>query len=318
VSLSFLRPLAVASAVIVLMAGCAPGPEGGDKLDPAKSPLAEYYSTMYGGGDEEDFAKQQQKVEELVAVCMADEGFEYIPVDQSQYMSTSDVAEYDPQSKKWVAENGYGITTQNGMAPEVDPEEEQFVDPNQSYVEALSATEQTAYYETLYGVSPTEEEMNNEEYEYSWEKAGCQGAAQHEVRPQAYDDEKYQPLLEKMNTIYETVQRDPKVAELDSSWSSCMADAGFTSYAKKQDAMDAVIEKSNALYEDGSAEGPSDEMLKEVQEFEIETAMADLECATSIDYQDTVLGVQFELEKQFIADNKSELDAMVAEYEQAG
>jgi hypothetical protein len=39
-----------------------------------------------------------------------------------------------------------------------------------------------AYYEALYGPSPTEEELNDDgSYEWNWETAGCSGWAQHEL-----------------------------------------------------------------------------------------------------------------------------------------
>ncbi|WP_309620880.1 hypothetical protein [Salinibacterium sp.] len=314
----FIAPPAVAVALVLILAGCAPGQESGNKLDPMKSPLSEYYASLYGSGDQKDYAKQQKKVEELVAKCMAKEGFDYIPVDQSQNISYGSDEGVDRNTKKWVAENGYGMTTQNDSQPTPDPEQEPYVDPNQPYVESLSATEQAAFYETLYGVSPTEEEMASEDFVYSWENGGCQGAAQHEVQPQPSDNEKYKALLEKMNTIYEKVQSDPVIAKLDATWSSCMADAGYSSYSKKQDAINAVVEESNKLYDSETGEPPADDELKRVQKLEIDTAVADFACSEKIDYQDKSLAVQFALEKQFIADNKAELDAMVAEYEQAG
>lgn len=313
----FIAPTAVAAALILILSGCAAGQEGGGKLDPMKSPLSEYYASLYGSGDQKDFEKQQTKVQELVAVCMAKEGFDYIPTDQSQYSSSVDEG-VDRNTKKWVAENGYGMTTQNGNEPAPDPEQEQYVDPNQDYIASLSPTEQTVFYEILYGVSPTEEEMASEDYVYTWENGGCQGAAQNEVQPQPYDNEKYKPLLEKMNTLYEKAQSDPVIAKLDAAWSSCMADAGYSSYSKKQDAMDAVIEESNGLYDSETGEPPADDELTRVQELEIDTAVADFACSEKLDYQNKSLAVQFALEKQFIADNKAELDAMVAEYEQAG
>ena len=315
---SLIAPTAIAVGLILVLSGCASGQDTADKLDPMKSPLAEYYASLYGSGDQEDFATQQKKVEELVAACMADEGFEYVPVDQSQYGSYTEDDGVDRNTTEWVAKNGYGMTTQNDSPPMPDPEQEQFVDPNQPYVESLSATEQTAYYETLYGVSPTEEEAASEDFEYTWENGGCQGAAQHEVRPQPYEDAKYKPLLDKMNTIYEKVQGDPVIAELDATWSSCMADAGYSSYSKKQDAMNAVNDEVNSLYQSETGEPPADDELERVQKLEIDIAVADFACSEKIDYQDKSLTVQFALEEQFIADNKTELDAMIAEYEQAG
>jgi hypothetical protein len=320
---SALRPLiaptAIAAALILILSGCTSGEDSAGKLDREKSPLGEYYAALYGSGDEKDLAKQQKKMQELIAKCMADEGFDYLPVDQSQYTSTSpDEVGIDRSTKKWAAENGYGITTQDNTQPTGDPDQEPYVDPNQAYIESLSTSEQAAYYETLYGVSPTEEEMASEDFVYNWENGGCQGAAQNEVQPQPSEDGKYKALIDKMNGLFEKFQTDPGLAKLESDWSSCMADAGYASYSKKDDAAEAVVAESNKLYSSETGEPPADSELKRVQKLEIDTAVADFDCSKKVNYEDRALTAQFALEKQFVADNKTELDAMVAEYENAG
>ena len=79
---SLIAPAALALGAALVLSGC--GVIGApEKLDPEKSPLAEYMSACYGEQDQEFYDKQSKQVEELVAACMADEGFEYIPVDQS-------------------------------------------------------------------------------------------------------------------------------------------------------------------------------------------------------------------------------------------
>jgi hypothetical protein len=316
--------ITLAVATTLALAGCSPDGGGGGELDPEKTPLTEYYDAIYGQYDEKEQTAKQNEVEELMAVCMAEEGFEYVPVDQSQWasMNTFDEDE-DRDTKEWVASNGYGMSQTPEEQAEQNEQMEEFVDPNQDYVMSLSESEQTAYYEVLYGPQPSEEEMESGDYEYSWETSGCSGKAQHDVNGvPVYEDPEYKPLLDDMNGLWEKLQKSPTVVKAEAAWSSCMADAGYADFKKKEDAMTSVNEASNAYYESlNPAETttpvePDPAKLAELREKEIEVALADFTCAEETDYQDTVLKAQFDLEKQFIADHKAELDAMAADVAQ--
>ena len=313
--------LAIAVVVSLAVAGCSAS-NSADKLDPADSPLNEYLSVVYGSDRDQDFYdKQQMEVEELVAVCMADEGFEYIPVDQSQGVVISTEDPEDTNTEEWVATHGYGMSQTPEEIAEMDEGTEEFVDPNQPYLETLSESEATAYYEVLYGVQPSEDELNEDgSYDYNWETAGCQGAAQHEVQGEnVYDQEEHKALFDDIDALYTDMQTSPEMKELDAEWASCMADAGYTDYKAKQEAIQDVIDKSNAMWEGDNAEtGPTEEQQAEQREYEIEIALADFKCADAMDYIDKSTAIQFELEEQFIEDNKSELDAIVAEAEKVG
>ena len=305
--------LALAVVLSLAVAGCSAA-DSDKELKPEDSPLQKYTSVIYGDQDQEDWNKQQLESEELVAVCMADEGFEYIPVDQSQGQVISSDEGVDTNTEEWVASHGYGMSQTPEEIEEMNEGADEWVDPNQPYVESLSEGEMTAYYEVLYGVTPTDEEMNEDgSYEYNWEDAGCQGAAQHEVQGEnVYEQEEHKALFDAINDMYTSLPENPKTKKLDAEWASCIADAGYPQFKAKQDAFDDVIEKSNALWEEGSETGPTDEQLADARKYEIEIALADFKCADSIDYNDKVMAIQFEVEEQFIADNKAELDAVVA------
>jgi hypothetical protein len=312
--------LAIAVVVSLAVAGCSAS-NSAEKLDPADSPLNEYLSVVYGDQDQDEWDKQQMEVEELVAVCMADEGFEYIPVDQSQGVVISTEDPEDTNTEEWVATHGYGMSQTPEEIEEMNEGTEEFVDPNQPYLETLSESEATAYYEVLYGVQPTEDELNEDgSYDYNWETAGCQGAAQHEVQGESpAEQEEHKALFDDINALYTDMQTSPEMKKLDAEWASCMADAGYTDYKTKQEAIQDVIDKSNAMWEGDNAEtGPTEEQQAEQREYEIEIALADFKCADAMDYTDKSTAIQFELEEQFIEDNKSELDAIVAEAEKAG
>ena len=118
-----LRPALVFATTAVLglsLAGCSTvsGIFGGgsEKLDPEDSPLTEYMSALYGGdlspeALEDQATAQQTLMEESIAACMQEEGFEYIPqVDGAFAVFGSDV-EWEPDEREWVEKYGYGPPT---------------------------------------------------------------------------------------------------------------------------------------------------------------------------------------------------------------
>jgi hypothetical protein len=296
---------------MLLLAGCAGG-TGGEELDPEKSPLTEYFSALYGDQDEDAWAKQQEEVEELVAACMTDEGFEYIPVDQDQYdFINEDGPEWG--TKEFVELNGYGMQQSEEEMEQMEEQSQEYVDPNQDYVATLSESEQTAFYEVLYG-PPSPETEEAVEFEYNWETAGCYGAAQHQVQgEQPYDDDRYKSLFEDMNEMYEDLQKTPEIKKADADWAECMADAGEPGFKTKQDAVMEIQDALNAVWEaNPTGELDQKEELAELRERELELALVDFECAEKVDYEQRSLAGQFELEKKFIKEHKKQLDEIKA------
>ena len=313
---SLLAAVAAAALLSLTLAGCS-SDTAAAKLDPAESPLTKYMSVMNEGFDEDSMLAQQNEQEELVATCMADEGFDYVPVDNSQYsgMTSDDGEEYG--TEKWVAENGYGMSQSPEQIAEQQEQSQEFVDPNQDYVMSLSESEQAAYYEVLYGVQPTEEEVGEDgSYEYNWETSGCQGFASHEINGDQPSQEEHAGLYEAMSAMYEAAQSSPTLVKLDADWAACMADAGYATFTKKADAQESIMTEQDALYEEQSGAGPDEAVLAEMREKELALAMVDFTCAEELDYADASMKVQFDLEEQFITDHKSELDALIADSEQ--
>ena len=313
---SLLTAIATGAFLSLTLAGCS-GEKAAAKLDPAESPLSEYMSAMYGDYDEDSIIAQQNEQEELVATCMADEGFDYVPVDNSQYsgMMSDDGEEYG--TEKWVAENGYGMSQSPEQIAAQEEQSQEYIDPNQDYVTSLSEGEQAAYYEVLYGVQPTEEEMGEDgSYEYNWETSGCQGFASHEINGDQPSQDDHAALYDAMNAMYEESQSSPTLVALDAEWATCMADAGYATFLKKGDAQESISNDQNAIYESATETGPDEQALADLREKELAVAMADYTCAEEVDYTDASMKVQFDLEEQFITDHKSELDALIADSEQ--
>lgn len=308
-----------AAGAVVLLAGCS-GPGGGEKLDYEDSPLNQYFSAINESYDEDHWVEQQKEVEELVAACMSKEGFDYTPVDQSQGMVSFDDTDWEErQTEEWISQNGWGMVQTQAEMDAQQEETNEWVDPNGPYVESLSPSEQEAYWATLHGPGPSEDELNEDgSYEWNWETSGCYGAAQHEVEGEAggnyWDDEEFKPLMDAMNAMWEKTQQSEEVRELDRKWAECMADAGYPGLKQRQDAQMDVNEQVNAVYEEMDWENPDYSPMDELKELEIETALADFRCAKDLDYENTQLKAQFAVEEQFVQDHKSELDALVAAY----
>ncbi|WP_194765575.1 hypothetical protein [Microbacterium sp. UFMG61] len=331
-------PLAAlaATALVFTLAGCSGATDG--ELTYEDSPLNEYLSAAYGGDlspeeQQKQFEERQLKTEELMAECMAEEGFEYTPNTQNGGMVFSDdEVEWEPEKKDWVAKYGYGIV--NNPYNEVMQEggSEEYVDPNSEYVESLSESEQTAYYETAYGVPPEEEELAEDgSYEYNWEDAGCQGWAQHELEGEdPWQSDEFADLRDKMNAVFTEAQESPELKDLNAEWAACMDDAGEPGFTAQLDAQQSISDEQSALFDaaygDGTTEvdvespdfvDPSESPeMKELGEREIELALVDLECKEKTSYMKQALEIQFAIEEKFIAENKADLEAFKAAAEQ--
>lgn len=347
-----LRPLAILATTAALgltLSGCGAisgifGGGGGEKLSYEDSPLNEYMSALYGGdlspeAMQDEAEAQQVLMEESIAACMQAEGFEYIPLTgDNSGMSFDSGMEWEPDEREWVEKYGYGIFVWPGSEEPVE-EGEEFTDPNQPYIDSLSESEQQAYFEVLSGPSPTEEQMNDPEFDWSSMDMGCQGKASEEIfDSNALDElyEQYEPLMEKMNGLYEELESLDSVVELDAKWSTCMEDAGFPGFEVQTDAQESFSNIQNELYENASGEEPdwenateeeinayyestdpaSSQEWKDAAADEIKTALADLDCREETDYSNAKLTAQFELEEQFIEDNEAELEAFRAAAEQ--
>ncbi|MGY1650625.1 hypothetical protein [Geodermatophilus sp. SYSU D01119] len=322
-----LARVSAVAALALLLSSCS-GSDGdsGAATGTAEqtSPLSEYLDAVYGGDlspeeQERRFAEEQEQVEELVARCMQEQGFEYTPNTQSATFVSSEDVEWEPDDRDWVSQYGYGAV--NSPYNEQPVPEEEYVDPNADYVASLSESEQTAFYEALSGPVPDEEDLAEDgSYEYDWTTAGCQGAAQHEVAGEdPSQSEEFASLFAAIDELYTSTATWPGMADLDREWAECMDAAGHGGHVTQADAQNSVHDELNAIYEDvavsedGTSTGEPDQAaLDALAEREVELALADLGCREETDYRDRSTEITHEVEEQFIEDHRAELDALVA------
>ncbi|WP_449282321.1 hypothetical protein [Leucobacter sp.] len=328
--------LALLATATLALTGCSGDGKTGAEATAEDGPLGKYLSALWDGEEytQEKLDAETKQTEELVAECMSEEGFEYVPDVQNGgtvYSSESD--EIDWNSEEFVEQYGYGIVNWPGMDDMPEDTGEEYVDPNQDYVESLSESEQQAYYEALNGPGPTDEEiaaMEDEDggYEWDWTTSGCYGSAQHQVQTEsnggmaAYEDPEFAELFEATNELYEATWSDESqnddVIALNREWAECMADAGYDGFSSPMLAQQTLSDEYYELQmpdgEEGEWQEPSAADKKKFQEREIEVALTDRDCKKKLAYEDELLEIQFDLEQKFVDEHRAELDALVAKH----
>lgn len=332
------RPLAVVIAALtaLTLAACdgGGGDGGGEETSSAApsegltsedSPLNQMFAEFEAFSDlaSEDSQRYyddlNRKIEEAVATCMSEQGFDYTPsgVDASEVLALG----ADLSEQEYAAQYGYGIVAQVelvGVGTDADP--------NAEAVAAMSEAEQAAWNEALYGdlfSATTTEELAT----MSPEDMGCYGSAQNEVIEQTPElgfitvmqNPEYAALITQIAALSGEATAEPAVQEAAAQWSECMAEAGHPDLAEPADAQAEISAQANELWgaATGAAEGPDESEVDELQQREIEMATADLACQDEVGYQDTLLTAQFALEEEFITENQTQLDAMVEAMQQA-
>lgn len=324
-------------ALALLLGACGGGAAADDDEDesaPAfgSGPLDAYFERIYGGSDEDVWQDQQREAEELVAACMAEQGFEYVPVD---YASMSEPVMEDTEvewgSREFAEQYGYGMTSWPGMDEQPLPEEEAgWEDPNQAYVDAMSETERDAYYVALHGDMTGPEPGEEEDWEYDWTQAGCQGSSQQAIQEKyGLAGEEMTALQEEMEQLWNQIQADERITALTGTWSECMADAGYPGLAAMEDAQNALMEEQNAIYDevygqDAVEESEWEKLEAEVQkrtatlrEKEIATAVADFDCKEEVGFEKVQVEVTNEYQQAFVDTHRAELEAWVESVEAA-
>jgi hypothetical protein len=328
--MSHRRPLLVAASLATAMtlslSACSGGASSRSAGDPtadgaADSPLEVYLGDVWGSElspeeQEAEDAEMNRRIEEAVADCMTEQGFDYVPVIAPSV--TGDDFEWLPDDRDWVAQYGYGISTSpypSGEGVDLDS------DPNEEYAQSLSGSEQQAYYEALHGPSPDEEAMADGEVEYDWTTAGCYGEAQHDSQSdEAAVFERYDELFEQIGALYEQVEKAPELDEADATWSQCMTDEGRPGFDRQADAQASISEAYDDLWADVDESGADDidqAASDELADIEIDLALTDLACREKTGFADVEASVTAELEQRFIDEHEAELEALKADAERA-
>lgn len=334
------RPLtsliALGAASVLALAACSggAGSQSGrtSATEQEMGPLDTYLSAIWAQDEwtQDDYDAENLRREELIAQCMAKEGFEYVP-NTNNGGTVVGGDEYDGpawDSLEFAQQYGYGVVDWPGRAEmeESDDSYEEYVDPNQGYIDSLSESEQQAYFETLYGIPQDyEEPLDGEEveYEYNWEDNGCWGWAENELNAgsgsNAWEDPEFEDLFAALDEMWSASQESADIVAANQEWASCMDEAGFPGFTQQQDAMNSMYERQNQIYEnaatpDGEWVEPDRALFDELQADEIVMATADWKCKDKVNYNERLRKADFQAQQEFVDTHRAQLDALVAKY----
>lgn len=307
------------------------GPDGVSDVQaegPLLGPVDELWNAAIGSAA--DANADLVALDEAVARCMAEQGFEYTPVTLADIPAPAGVGQsgLDVDTERdtlaYAQEHGYGLlggpdgAGLGGLAPSGE-----WSDPNQPYLDTLTEAEYQAYRDALYGVLPnftTEEEWAA--WVPSWEEQGCTGRANHEVYgDQAADPDEvvsWEALEAELGRLYESIDGDPRVTDVVAEWSACMADAGYPGLATVRDAEQSIVDRALAVwqeaYQDGApVEGEDasevDGRLADLAGEEVATAVADHRCRAEVGYWTVRNEVSLARQQEFYDANRADLEA---------
>jgi hypothetical protein len=328
-----MRPFIITMAFVLFLTGCSGGSnsEGSSEASDGEPTLNDFIPGALVFDETNAQAQglaREREAQDKIAVCMAEQGFEYVPYVQSQGLGGFSGPE---SQEEFVEQYGFGVATmilEDQQFDEEAMEEEMAKDPNNAIVEAMSDAEREAYYAALHGEQPdidfessTEEEIQAA-YE-SFVPTGCYNTAYEDMFDQGAAMAFYEQFGPLMEDLYMGLESDQRIAEFEAKWSSCMAEGGYD-FTDQNDIEIFLLRRLEAVgaitdldidpdgmglsYGSDGIEpgGPIEAAVKEIAAEEI--AMAKVSLACSADQEKVWQEVYQEAEQRFIQENLAELE----------
>lgn len=280
--------------------------EGGDEEEPLPTSLAELVGpvpSMDAGAAQQWYLDREVERQEAMAECMADAGFEYVPIDPAELSETPWSAEIEWESSEWVETYGFGASTlrfpQAVVGPTLvgytDPANDAEPHPNQVYVDGLSEEDREAWSAALSDCDSS-----------TW------SSSQSENLAAAFNER----FSQEITAMYDEMRDDPRYEDIHAEVRSCVSEAGFD-YVDHETFLNDIEARLAPLDEEarqGALSPAAIEELGRIQADEIAVATAVDDCggrflSENPAYQDLVA----EYEASFIAEHEDALRDFLAE-----
>jgi hypothetical protein len=262
--------LAVAACALTLSA-CGGGDGSASAGDRQKS-KAELPGIKEFGLTEEQFNQHVEKTQALIAKCMNEAGFEYIPVDVRTVEAAQQRVRADPgytrrsYKEKW----GLGVTTRFDK-----PVRDVGLGPNLRIWKSLPEADREAYARTLWGDDPTADFVFTLDEEDFSSTGGCTRKAVAQV----FTPEQLQGTY--VNPKDVLVDSDPRIVAALRNWSKCMRGHGYEYTEDQIEIIEEYGERLDQLLDGDDPQtltGRRAAALRELQQEEIAVSLADLDC----------------------------------------
>lgn len=297
---------------VALLVGCAHQAE--PQTEPSRAPgPAEAYLEAALGFTADDAAAGALRMEEAVAACMTEQGFEYVP-DTSGYQYIDPEATDPPSgSREFAVLYGYGFAA---LPDEMRSESTPGANPNDAIMAAMTPEELEAYQRALVGDAAG----SGAGVEGDVELGGCYGAARAKVWGNREEDPVRVALEDEIARIdTDAAPTDAAVSAAAGRWSECMSEAGYPGLATPPDAEAAAWDAWTAFNDAIGADptlgevGPDGLVVGEAELADDEAALAtaDWDCRAEARYDDVWEDARDRLQQEYVDAHRAELDAWV-------
>jgi len=263
---------------------------------------------LFGTTDTDAYLAQiQRHAMELVVICMEDAGFEF-----ALARAEAVAAPLDPLSIADAEREGFGVISDFRLRVS-QVETQPTTDPNRAYLQTLTAAEIERFSLSLAGEPAVPGQLQTE--------PGCNGKAGAE----AYADwARFLDALPNATAIGEERDTHPDWLAARALWRDCMVDRGFD-YAEPDAIKSNVVSRMAALVNDSFPSGAVplvrvgdgfqvdpvvDELLVELDAFERDVAVANVECTLPI--ADRFAAVERAVQQAFVDRNRTTIDELLA------
>lgn len=261
------RLLATMTAICFLSACGATS--GSEQEGAGKKPLP---GIKEFGLNEVEFVEHVEKTQQAIAECMAEAGFEYVPVDVKTIELAQSRVRTDPgyTRKSYKQKWGLAVTTRFD-----NPVRDTGLGPNLEIWHNLPKRAEEAYSRTLWGEDPNADFVFTFDEEDFSSTGGCTRKAVAQVFTPAQLKGTY------VNPKDVLVESDPRIIEAEDRWTECMRDAGY----EYEDDQDEIIEEFQERLEEltegddpSTLTGARAAALRKMQQEEIAVSLVDLKC----------------------------------------
>ena len=265
--------LVAITAFALVAAACGGDSSSGANASGGEPTQERLPGTKEFGLTEEEYAAHIESVQALIAECMAEAGFEYIPADVETVALAQSAVRVEPgftrreYKKRW----GFGVTTRfDNVVKEIE------LGPrNLRIIESLSEADRVAYERTLYGEDPDATFA----FTFDEEDFSSTGGCTRKAVEQVFTPEQMKGTF--VNPKDVLIEKDPRIVEANANWVACMQDAGYNGYLDQDEIIEDFEQRLEELTEGEDPRtltGAKAERLQQLQAEEIAISLVDLDC----------------------------------------
>ena len=297
--------LALGMVIGILVAACSgnltiPNPSTSADGQDSEEEEDDLAGTEEFGLSREELVTSIERIEELIASCMSEAGFEYVANDYNTVRQgmTADQSLPGLSEEEFIEQYGYGISTlYTGLPPQLAdvaiPAQIGLGQQNVQIFQNLSPEDQVAYNRTLFGDNEEATLAVALETEDLSRTGGCTRTAIEQVF-----------TAEQLSTSYTNpkdalIEQDPRMVAALAEYAECIQEAGF-SYNHEKEIEPDLRDRLYTITEGASVEtlsADSKAALTALQSEERALAIASYECESEI-----IEPVEDQVEEELFAD----------------